>query len=418
MVTAVDGEIMNTTIATTNSESRRDIERFIKPRKSGFKKIFDGLPAAQKDASIQGTAYLTHTVVNNATYNVKACTDWCTTVEGCVFVNLYYEFNNYFLDHVFSEKSNLKCAAYGDIHTADEKLNFGGLASHPPVDNASVPLTYITRSSGWAVDTLVDPGTPDGYELVFGPTGGANNAAGYMGFAFIDRYDVNACAQLCNARGADPNGGGCAYFNIWRATVDGIPTTYTCSMYCLPTDESTALNFRAGLPPRDIPPGFTLCSDFCFATSYANWTGTSSASGTLDAAIFFFPPYAHTGHGSALLGAAPRRRRTPGHAHTRSAARDGGWRTVRGAVLRVLRVLGPGVRGRGTCGRAVERRKRVGGVRGFMEYTLVEVGVVGTGRDILAFVGGAAPAWSFIDDCKVFRRELRVAHMDTSPQCL
>lgn len=83
VVTAVDGEIMNTTIATANSESRRDIERFMKPRKSGFKKIFDGLPAAQKDASIQGTAYLTHTVVNNATYNVKACTDWCTTVEGC-----------------------------------------------------------------------------------------------------------------------------------------------------------------------------------------------------------------------------------------------------------------------------------------------------------------------------------------------
>jgi hypothetical protein len=50
-----------------------------------------------------------------------------------------------------------------------------------------------------------------------------------MGFAFLDKYDVDACAQLCNARGADPNGGGCAYFNIWRAVVSGIPTT-TCSM--------------------------------------------------------------------------------------------------------------------------------------------------------------------------------------------
>jgi hypothetical protein len=51
-----------------------------------------------------------------------------------------------------------------------------------------------------------------------------------MGFAFIDKYDVNACAALCNTRGADRNGGACQYFNIWRALVNGVPTTYTCSM--------------------------------------------------------------------------------------------------------------------------------------------------------------------------------------------
>jgi hypothetical protein len=42
-----------------------------------------------------------------------------------VFVNLYYEFN-YLLDFVFSEKSNLECAAYGDVHTAAENLTRGG----------------------------------------------------------------------------------------------------------------------------------------------------------------------------------------------------------------------------------------------------------------------------------------------------
>ncbi|KAJ7832500.1 hypothetical protein B0H13DRAFT_1477385, partial [Mycena leptocephala] len=105
--------------------------------------------------------------------------------------------------------------------------------------------TYITQSSGWGLDSLVDPTTPDGYDLVFGPNGGANNAPGYMGFAFLDKYDVDACAQLCKARGADPNGGGCAYFNIWRAVVSGIPTT-TCSMYYLVADESTAVNFGQG----------------------------------------------------------------------------------------------------------------------------------------------------------------------------
>lgn len=50
-----------------------------------------------------------------------------------------------------------------------------------------------------------------------------------MGFAFIDRYDVDACAELCNTRGPDGSGGACQYFNIWRALVNGIPTTYTCS---------------------------------------------------------------------------------------------------------------------------------------------------------------------------------------------
>ena len=53
-----------------------------------------------------------------------------------------------------------------------------------------------------------------------------------MGFVFLDRYDVDACAEQCNTRGADPEGGACIYFNIWRALVDGIPTTYTCSMVC------------------------------------------------------------------------------------------------------------------------------------------------------------------------------------------
>ena len=50
-----------------------------------------------------------------------------------------------------------------------------------------------------------------------------------MGFSFLDKYDVDACAALCNARGADSNGGACQYFNIWRAVVNGLPTTYTCS---------------------------------------------------------------------------------------------------------------------------------------------------------------------------------------------
>ena len=51
-----------------------------------------------------------------------------------------------------------------------------------------------------------------------------------MGFVLLDRYDVVACARECSKRDSDPVGGACHYFNIWRAVIDGVPTTYTCSM--------------------------------------------------------------------------------------------------------------------------------------------------------------------------------------------
>ncbi|KAF7333122.1 hypothetical protein MVEN_02377600 [Mycena venus] len=422
-VTAIDGTITNTTIADVSASNstfrrelgrRRNIGRFGK-RQSGFEKVFDGLPAGQHDASIEGTAYLTYTVVNNATYNVKACTDWCTTVKGCVFVNLYYEFNNQLLDFVFSEKSNLKCAAYGDVHAAAEKLNFGGQQSYDQVGNETVPLTYITQSSGWALQGYVTD-TPDGYDLVFGPTGGANNAPGYMGFAFLDQYDVDACAQLCNGRGADPNGGGCAYFNIWRAVVDGVPTTYTCSMYYLVADESTAVNYGQGslvvtlsrgyarktvLPDGGFE-GYTACDDFCFTTSYSNWIGVSPAPADFDATFFFFPPYAHSGHGSALLGSAFDDDSLAG---TIKPAQP--LKTDAGAAYVVQCFMSSAFSGPAEEASAkvdiMWNGERVGGVSGFSEYTFVEAPVVATGSDLLSFVGGSAPAWTFIDDCKVYK---------------
>ena len=95
-----------------------------------------------------------------------------------VFANLYYEFNNDALDH--HETSNLKCAVYADVHTAAEKTNLGGQQLEAP----PAGLTYIQQSSGYAAKTLVDPAVPEGYELVFGPTNGANNAPG-VSLAFV-----------------------------------------------------------------------------------------------------------------------------------------------------------------------------------------------------------------------------------------
>ncbi|KAJ6590231.1 hypothetical protein B0H10DRAFT_2233717 [Mycena sp. CBHHK59/15] len=408
-VTAVDGDLTNQTV-TSVASSRRSLGK----RATGYEMVFNS--SAGHDASIEGTAYLTYTVVNNATYNVKACTDWCSTVEGCVFVNLYYEFNNYLLDFVFSEKSNLKCAAYGDIHGAQEKTNFGGQASYPQNGNEAVPLTFITQSTGWAVDSLVDPDTPEGYELVFGPTGGANNAQGYMGFAFIDKYDVRACAILCNGRGADPVGGVCQYFNIWRAVVNGVPTTYTCSMYYLPSDASTAVNtgqgnlvvtYSRGYKRTSFLidggfEGFTACNDFCFAASYANWIGTSPPNGDLDASFFFFPPFARTGHGSALLGAAfgddtLSGTITPAQPLTITQGRqfvpqcffDNSFSGPSGEAAAKVDMFWNG--------------ENIGTVTGFQTYAPFQAATVtSTSSDILKFVGGSAPAWTFIDDCGLF----------------
>ncbi|KAJ6523252.1 hypothetical protein DFH09DRAFT_1047313 [Mycena vulgaris] len=416
-VTAIDGTVTNSTIAAASVSTRRRRARRFGKRTSAFKQVFSGLAPDVHDASIEGTAYLTYTVVNNATYNVQACQDWClNNVQGCVFVNLYYEFNNELLDFVFSEKSNLKCAAYGDIHGAVEKTNFGGQASYSPSEagNGTVPLTFITQSSGWALE-IADPDTPEGYELVFGPTGGANNAPGYMGFTFIDKYDVSACAAFCNGRGADPSGGVCQYFNIWRAVVSGIPTTYTCSMYFLVADASTADNFGQGdlvvtysrgykrlsaLPDGGFE-GYTACDDFCFTMSYSNWVGTSAAPANLDATIFFFPAYAHTGHGSGLLGAANGNDALEG-----SLAPAAPIKTEAGKNYVVQAFVGNYFSGETLEGPAevsiLWNGEKVGSVSGFQHYTPVQVSVVGTGSDKLSFVGGAAPAWSFLDDISVF----------------
>lgn len=88
-----------------------------------------------------------------------------------MFANIYYELNNPGLEE---QTSNLKCAVYADTHSAAEKLNFGGQQLAPP----PAGLTFIQDSSGYSAKTLVDPVAPDGYELVFGPLNGANNAPG------------------------------------------------------------------------------------------------------------------------------------------------------------------------------------------------------------------------------------------------
>ncbi|KAG6852896.1 hypothetical protein C0991_008293 [Blastosporella zonata] len=409
-VTAVDGQVVANGTTVTSLASRSGN---YKRQLSGYEQVFAGTGTGptDRDASIEGTAYLTYTLVNNATYNINDCLKFCTGVNGCVFVNLYYEFNNDLLDFAFSEHSNLKCVAYGDIHSAAEKTNWGGQQLEAP----PAGLSYIQQSGGWAATTLEDPGNPAGYTLVFGPTNGANNAPGYMGFAFIDKYDVNACAALCNTRGSDRVGGACQYFNIWRALVNGVPTTYTCAFYYLVADPSTAVNYGQGDLQVTYSRGYArtslavdggfesfTCDEFCFAASNGNWVGTSPAGGSLDASVFHYQPYARTGSSVALLGSASGVDTLSGTLSTANSLKTVAGNSYTVTFFTNTLYAGPDAESPASVS-VVWNGVTVRTIAlGYADWTYYETTVVATGNDQLGLHGGSAPAWIFIDDIYVF----------------
>jgi hypothetical protein len=91
VVTAIDGQVVDSepvaaktnlaisafaakTKAVNNKRSSQDYEQVF---------AGTGSRATDRDGSIEGTAYLTYTVLSNATYNVDACLDFCSRVDGC-----------------------------------------------------------------------------------------------------------------------------------------------------------------------------------------------------------------------------------------------------------------------------------------------------------------------------------------------
>lgn len=86
-VTAVDGQV--TAAGTNSTASRRSFvtrsEGFAKRSPSDYELVFSGTGTTpnDRDASIEGTAYLTYTLVSNATYDVDDCLAQCDRVETC-----------------------------------------------------------------------------------------------------------------------------------------------------------------------------------------------------------------------------------------------------------------------------------------------------------------------------------------------
>jgi hypothetical protein len=206
--------------------------------------LTDGTDSRYRNAALQAPSYLTYKVISNTTsYAVAktACLAYCSSVSTCVAANMYNEIGNPLLDHTFSEKSNRKCALYGDIPTLSQMTNKGGQQLY----GAGSPANSIKNSAVFVLASVKAPCTPSGYSLSFGPLNAATSASlaiGYMGYDFITQYDPARCAALCTARKADAVGGKCKFFNIWRGVVSNKPTTYTCSYFYQTTDASTATN--------------------------------------------------------------------------------------------------------------------------------------------------------------------------------
>lgn len=150
--------------------------------------------------------------------------------------------------------------------------------------------------------------------------------------------------------------------------------------------------------------GYDACHcDFFFSPNYTNWIGTSPDGGYLDATIFLYAPYAHSGNGVGLLGSADGSDSLPG---TLTPAKP--LETVAGqeytiGFFQASAFSGP----KGEASAIIEvlwNEDVVSTIKpGFSNYKYYSVNVVGVGNDVLAIRGGNAPAWSFIDDIAVFQ---------------
>lgn len=192
---------------------------------------------------------------------------------------------------------------------------------------------------------------------------------------------------------------------------------FLCSQYFIVADESTAVNtgqgnltvtFSRGYKRNNYVidggfEGYNECDFFCFTQSYTNWIGTNSDGGFFDATIFYFPPYAHHGNGVGLLGSAYGSDSLPG---TLTPAQP--LRTVAGQKYTITFFQASAFSGPdGEAPAFIDilwNGDVVSTLRpGFSNYEYNSFDVVGAGDDVLAFHGGAAPAWTFIDDIAVYQ---------------
>lgn len=122
----------------------------------------------------------------------------------------------------------------------------------------------------------------------------------------------------------------------------------------------------------------------------------------MDATIFFYAQYAHSGNGVGLLGSADGSDSLNG---TLTPAQP--LQTVAGQKYTIVFFQASAFSGPDEASAFINVLWNgivVSTIRpGFSNYEYCSLDVVGAGDDVLAFNGGAAPAWTFIDDVGVYR---------------
>jgi hypothetical protein len=107
----------------------------------------------------------------------------------------------------FSEKSNRKCALFGDTLTLAKLTNKGGQQLY----GRSSPANYIKNSAVFTLAVPRSPPTPAGYEYSWGPINAAlpQQPWGGIGWKILTAYDTQVCANVCTANRY------CRFFNLW-----------------------------------------------------------------------------------------------------------------------------------------------------------------------------------------------------------
>ncbi|KAK7044217.1 hypothetical protein VNI00_007939 [Paramarasmius palmivorus] len=263
----------------------------------------------------------------------------------------------------------------------------------------------------FAAAALPEPDVPAGYELAFGPLNASSSAPGYMGFVFIDSYDPEVCSDFCKVRDFDATGGLCQFFNLYQATVNKNSTTFTCALYFLSTDNSTATNTGDATVTITESRGYRRISAVengtfetlactppaitCSATNSGGWVGTTDT-----AVIVHDATLAHFGSGAVSLGSLSGNTTNSGKISTPVLHTTAGLpyalgffhtNTLRNAVNAssgVVNVTWNGI--------------VIDTLQGASNWTFHGYTLDAKGNDTLAFVGGRFPAYDFIDDVFLF----------------
>ena len=185
----------------------------------------------------------------------------------------------------------------------------------------------------------------------------------------------------------------------------------------MPNDESTAVNhgqgnlkvtFSRGYRRESYVvdggfEGYFACLHFCYTESYFNWVGISPENGTEDATIFTYHDYAHFGNGVGLLGSAVGVDSLPGTLTPRQPLYTVPGRQYLLTFFHSSTFSGPALEADAFV-EIMWNGKVIATIRpGYQAWTFYSFPVIAEGNDVLAFHGGRAPAWSFIDDVFLFK---------------